>query len=641
MTDQISYSQFRDNWIENALQDAANPTEKGRAFSLRIVRQWLNLAEEEDADDLFYCDGAGDGGIDLAFLERSEAGESESEGDTWYLVQSKYGKAFQGAQTLVEEGRKIADTLDGSREKLSSLSSDVLGRLRNFLKKRSDRDRLVLVFATVDPIDDKEKKALEDVRVIARERLGFNVEVEAVSLHTIFSRNREDGETGDEGVICVALPLEVPQREEGEQLLVGTVTLPHVYQFLSDYKRARGDLEVLYARNVRVFLGGKGKVNKGIAGTLSDHPELFGFYNNGITIVVSDFHVRENGVLEVCDPAVVNGCQTTRSIWEVFEKKTKSGGTGKDRELDDWKARVHKGSVVVKIVRVETPNSNELLHNITRFTNSQNAVKDQDFLALESGFLLWKRELEHERIYLEIQRGGSDAQKARQKNKTKTRFDHFINAFDLFKVYGAGWLGEPGQAWNKNAAFLPKGDFFNEIVKSPFGAADLLECFHLQQGAAARHFGKRIKDEHLTRRLTRYLFFFVTLELLLNLLSLASLPCDRQSCTQALRALRESSGGEWELLLDEAAYIIDKYMNQGAAHSVVKDPLFQIQFGGNINSYLKSDQFAKTPEFSPGLWHWIGMAQYNLGRSEGKTSSLEQRISIVLKNASLLALTTS
>ncbi|MBW3637971.1 MAG: AIPR family protein, partial [Armatimonadetes bacterium] len=520
MTDQISYSQFRDNWIENALHDASNSTEKGRAFSLRIVRQWLNLGEEEEpdeeaAEDLFYCDGASDGGIDLAFLERGEAStEGEPEGDTWYLVQSKYGKAFQGEHTLVEEGRKIVDTLDGSRDKLSSLSNEVLERLRNFLKKRSDRDRLVLVFATVDPIDDKEKKALEDVRIIARERLGFNVEVESISLHTIFSRNREDGEMGDEGVICVALPLEVPQSEEGAELLVGTVTLPHVYQFLSDYKRARGDLEVLYARNVRVFLGGKGKVNKGIAGTLSEHPELFGFYNNGITIVVSDFHVREGGVLEVCDPAVVNGCQTTRSIWEVFEKKTKSGGTGKDRELADWMARVHQGNVVVKIVRVQVPDSNELLHNITRFTNSQNAVKDQDFLALESGFSLWQRELANERIYLEIQRGGSDAQKARQKNKTKTRFDYFVNAFDLFKVYGAGWLGEPGQAWNKNAAFLPKGEFFNEIVKPPFGAADLLECFHLQQGAAARHFGKRIKDEYLTRRLTRYLFFFVTLELL-------------------------------------------------------------------------------------------------------------------------------
>ena len=634
MTDPISYPQFRDNWIENALQNASTSNEKGRAFSLRIVRQWLNLGEDEDTDDLFYCDGAGDGGIDIAFLERGEvSADGEFEGDTWYLVQSKYGKAFQGEHTLVEEGRKIVDTLDGSRAKLSSLADEVLEKLRSFLGKRGDRDHLVLVFATVDPINDKEKKALEDVRVIARERLGFNVEVESVSLRTIFSRNSEDGEIPDEGTVCVALPLDVPQNQAGAQLLVGTVTLPAIYQFLSDYKRAREDLEVLYARNVRVFLGGRGKVNKGIATTLSEHPELFGFYNNGITLVVSNFRVREDGVLEVCDPAVVNGCQTTRSIWEVFEKKTNSGGTGKDPLLIEWLAKAYKGSVVVKIVRVQAPDSDKLLQNITRFTNSQNAVKDQDFLALEGGFKTWQIELKKSRIYLEIQRGGIDAQKARQKNKTKTDYDEFINAFDLFKVYGAGWLGEPGQAWNKNAAFLPpKGEFFNEIVKAPFGAADLLECFHLQQGAAARYFGKRLKDQYLTRRLTRYLFFFVTLELLRNLLSLAALPCDRQSRTRALRALRESPEAEWDLLLDEAAYIIDKYMNQGAAHSVAHDPIFQTQFGNNVNSYLKSDQFAKTPEFSPGLWHWLEIAQFSLGRAEGKTPSLEQRILTVLKS---------
>ena len=595
MTDQISYIQFRDNWIEEALQGASNSTEKGRAFSLRIVRQWLNLGEEDDSDDLFYCDGAGDGGIDLAFLKRGENSE-EADGDTWYLVQSKYGTAFQGDNTLLAEGRKVIDTLAGSRDSLSSLSTDVVERLRNFLKARGDNDRLVLVFATVDPLSEGEKQALEDVRSIARDRLGFNLEVDAVSLNTIFLRTLEEGESEPESdnPICVGLPFDIPNAQENAQLLVGTVTLPDIYQFLSDYRKERdGDLEMLYARNVRVFLGGKGKVNKGIAQTLEETPEFFGFFNNGITIVVSDFHEGTKGVLQVCEPAVVNGCQTTRSIWEVFEKKTKSGGTGKDPKLAEWMARVHQGTVIVKIVRVSESSNNDLLRKITRFTNSQNAVKDQDFLALESGFKAWQSELRKARIYLEIQRGGSDAQKAKQKNKVKTDYDEFINAFDLFKVYGAGWLGEPGQAWNKNAAFLPNGDFFNDIVKAPFGATDLLECFHLQQGAAARHFGKRLKDQFLTRRLTRYLFFFVTLELLRKLLSRAALSADRKSCTQALLALRLSPNDEWNALLDQATYVIDNYLNQGEDVSVAKDPVFQSQFGNNINSYLKSDQFAK------------------------------------------------
>lgn len=633
MADQTSYHQFRDDWIERALQGASNSKEKGQAFSTKIVRQWLGLSDDEESDDLIYCDGAGDGGIDLAFLERGEnSAEGEPEGDAWYLVQSKYGKSFAGENTLIEEGRKIVETLEGNRT-LSSLASGLLERLHGFLKKRGDRDRLVLVFATIDPPSDKEKKALEDVRVIARERLGFNVEVESVSLHTIFSRTLEDGETGDEKEICVALPLDVPQSEAGAQLLVGTVTLPDVYQFLTDYKKARGDLAMLYARNVRLFLPTSSKVNKGIAKTLVEQPELFGFYNNGITFVVSDFHVRADGMLELCEPAVVNGCQTTSSIWEVFEKKTNSGGTGTNRDLADWMARVHKGNVVIKIVRVQRAHNNELLHNITRFTNSQNAVKDRDFLALESGFSFWQRELKDKRIYLEIQRGGSDAQKTRQKNKAKSEFDFFVNAFDLFKVYGAGWLGEPGQAWSNNSAFSPKGQFFNDIINGPFGAEDLVECFHLQNAALERSFGGKSKNTPQGRRLTRFLFFFVALELLRGVLSRAGLSAGRAACTSALRALRESPGGEWNLLLNQATHIIDNYMNQGATPSIAQDPIFVSQFGLNQNSYLKSEQFAKTPGFSPGLWHWMNVSQFSFSMISDGQPSQEQRLQAVLKVA--------
>ncbi len=38
-----------------------------------------------------------------------------------------------------------------------------------------------------------------------------------------------------------------------------------------------------------------------------------------------------------------------------------------------------------------------------------------------------------------------------------------MNAFDLFKVYGAGWMGEAGLAFGTNSPFLPKGKVFDEI----------------------------------------------------------------------------------------------------------------------------------------------------------------------------------
>lgn len=57
-------------------------------------------------------------------------------------------------------------------------------------------------------------------------------------------------------------------------------------------------------------------------------PERFGLYNNGITIVVTDFVLGEDGVIELIEPYVVNGCQTTRIIWEVCYQKLEAGWYG-------------------------------------------------------------------------------------------------------------------------------------------------------------------------------------------------------------------------------------------------------------------------------------------------------------------------
>jgi hypothetical protein len=49
--------------------------------------------------------------------------------------------------------------------------------------------------------------------------------------------------------------------------------------------------------------------------TLETMPERFGLFNNGITIVVSQFHKKEESLIELVEPSIVNGCQTTRTIF--------------------------------------------------------------------------------------------------------------------------------------------------------------------------------------------------------------------------------------------------------------------------------------------------------------------------------------
>ncbi len=149
--------------------------------------QWLDFSE--DTDDIIFCDGSGDGGIDVAFLQRGDIlEENTNEGDTWYLIQSKYGSAFSGVDTLLREAQKVIETLDGKNKKLSSLATDVLERLQNFRSKASQKDKLVLVFASVESLSEKENRVINDIKAFGKARIGEIFDVETISVETIYQR---------------------------------------------------------------------------------------------------------------------------------------------------------------------------------------------------------------------------------------------------------------------------------------------------------------------------------------------------------------------------------------------------------------------------------------------------------------------
>jgi hypothetical protein len=68
MTDQPPFEQFRDQWLTEVIAGNPSTTELGHRFARKIVMHWLDV----DDSDLVYCDGCGDGGIDIAYLDRGE-----------------------------------------------------------------------------------------------------------------------------------------------------------------------------------------------------------------------------------------------------------------------------------------------------------------------------------------------------------------------------------------------------------------------------------------------------------------------------------------------------------------------------------------------------------------------------------------
>lgn len=612
MTNTLTFEAFESEWLTDILAGNPDTLEKGRRFSRKLIGHWLDF-DNESSDDLIFCDGTGDGGIDIAYLLRGDDEEENSnEGDTWYLVQSKYGKAFQGTNTLLQEAQKLIDTLDGQRQNLSSLTSSLLQRLQTFRTAASPKDKLVLVFATQRPLTEDELRTVSDIRAMGKNRLGAIFDVETVSVENIYNRTLEAVNVENKNKVNITAHLV----ESGKELLVGSIGLLQLFEFLKTYKVKTGDLDILYEKNVRKFLGNKRKVNRGIEKTLIENPERFGLYNNGITIVVEEFDPLPNKIqYQLTEPYIVNGCQTTKTIWEVLLRKLESGGTGTDAELEAWKDRLSKGIVVIKIVKVGT-NGDQLLLETTRFTNSQNAVSDKDFVALESNFQKWAKNMSNKyNVFLEIQRGGWDSQRAFQSQNPHTKkYDEYINAFDLLKVYGAAWLSEAGTSFGKNPPFAPGGSIFHRIVTQPdFGLDDLYATFLLHKAAGRFRFGRGAELQQ--RRQTRYLFYMIVVEMLKDCFIAADLPSSNKNITKALLKLfQPANEASLNALLDFSIGIVDEYLTLGNDYSVFKEPKY-LEKGSDINSFLKWEQLGKSNDATPLLNNLI--AQYKIAMKGG------------------------
>ena len=598
-----TYEQFREEWLRGIDDASLPPLEKGKRFATKLLPQWLNGVTTDD-DDFVICEGKGDGGIDIAYLQRADSSADEQgkdpdtiEGDTWYLVQSKYGTAFTGSDTILKEGNKVLTTLQGHSKGLSSDSRQLLKKLDQFRQQASDADRIVLVFATTDPINQQDREELENIKIIGRERIIPTFDVEDISLRTIWEAQDEVEQPK------LSVPLKGQFVEMSSGLMVGTVPLLQLFDFLESYRRKTGNLDQIYSRNVRQFLGNRRKINKGIAETLTKNPGKFGLYNNGITIVVHSYEKKpgDRTSYSMNDPYIVNGCQTTRTIWEVLDSRLNAGGTGTDIDVESWKEDLRRGGVVTKI----SSNENDL-PNITRFTNKQNSVREQDFIALDRGFQRWATEMEQDyKIFLEIQRGGTESRKAWEKQHPEAgSFDDYVNAFDLVKVYGAGWLGVPGTAYSKNPPFLPgpAGHVYKKMVsrentEPAFGARDLYAAYKIKCAADGIGFGRNANPP--SRRQSRFLFYHVIVSMLHNIILLTpelqqpSVPTS--ALTDAVIKLNNNpeSKVQFDLLSNSAVQLIDKYLKFGGDNSVDKEVSFIETHNGDLNGFLKSENLGK------------------------------------------------
>jgi len=282
---------------------------------------------------------------------------------------------------------------------------------------------------------------------------------------------------------------------------------------MKDYATASGGMvDGIYDRNVRKWLGMRARsVNRGIRQTLEEEPERFVAYNNGITLVCRRFTIEDQALL-LEEPYVVNGCQTTRTLYDFME--THFPALGKQLLKHEAAEPYRRALLPLKVIVVPGMEP-EYLNKITCYSNKQNAIRGRDFLSLEQVFQQFKQELQDTGYFLETQAGEyyvlSKVEKDRFPKQTNV-----INVFDALRFYAAAVFEMPHIAFGHSGELTPGGRYFENIIEA-LAKEDLWVPWLMAQEADALGYtvgAKRVAtvaDEH--RSQTRYLFLFLIFRL--------------------------------------------------------------------------------------------------------------------------------
>ena len=453
---------IRDSIREYA-ESSQNEIEKGHNF-LQWVLTRVFEATEDDATDAI-IDGPNDLGID-AYL-RVDFSE-----DKIYLFQSKYGSSHSiDAITKFKEDVKRLQNKDISkmRPELAHLVTQI----------REKNLKIECVYVTDQKVDNDNYDSIEiyDIGII---------------IQKLWDRIKKPA-AGKKASIRLECKLRY------QNTLLGILKLRELTNFVTKNR------DYVFESNIRQWMQFKTTVNKGLRETLQELPHKFFYYNNGITIVVNDFEELEDNSIALHSPQIVNGAQTSNSVL-------------------DHARRTHnlEGSITVTIIKA----ADELdQNNITKYRNSQNAVRGKDLVSLMDFHKSIKSQMENLRYFYEIQAGSFDSKTKSQQSEFVG--DHLYNKYlpdnhkkvivakDAIQAFVAGIEQRPTEAYSSPAQFLPRGskydEVFNEKLKDDYRLL-LFPYLVKEYAKKVLNYGK--KGGHKTKRYATLFFVAVYFKIL-------------------------------------------------------------------------------------------------------------------------------
>ena len=413
---------FSENIIESIreyTESAKNDVEKGNNFLQWVLTRVYEATEDDAADAI--VDGANDLGID-AYLP------VDFSDDKIRLFQSKYG---------------------------TSHSTDAIVKFKEDVKRLLERDVTKMRPELAHLVTNIREKNLKiKCCYVTDQKVDYeDGDVEIVDINEIIQKLWDRIKKPAAGKKS-SLKLEKMLRYENT--ILGILKLRELTDFVIKNR------DYVFESNIRQWMQFKTSVNKGLRDTLQNDPDKFFYYNNGITIVVSDIEEFGENDLMLHAPQIVNGAQTSNSILD-HAKRTKN--------MD--------GSMTVTIIKADNEQDQ---NNITKYRNSQNSVRGKDLVSLMDFHKSVKSQLKNYRYFYEIQAGSFDSKTkseqaeyegdATYNNYLPDNHKKVVVAKDAIQALVAGIEQRPTEAYSSPAQFLPRGSkydqVFNENLKDDY-----------------------------------------------------------------------------------------------------------------------------------------------------------------------------
>jgi len=409
---------IQDNIREYA-EIAKNEVEKGNNFLHWVLTRVFEATEDDAADAII--DGANDLGID-AYLP------VDFSDNTIRLFQSKYGTSHS-----VDAIAKFKEDVKRLLDKDVTKMRPELAQLVTKIKEKNLKIKCCYVTDQKVEYDDELVEVLDIEKII--QKLWERIKKPAAGKKS-------------------SIKLEKMLRH-GNTIL-GILKLRELTDFVGRNR------DYVFESNIRQWMQFKTSVNKGLRETLQNNPGKFFYYNNGITIVVSDFEELAENMIKLHAPQIVNGAQTSNSILD-HAKRTKN----------------MEGFMTVTIIKADDEQEQ---NNITKYRNSQNSVRGKDLVSLMDFHKSIKSQLKNCGYFYEIQAGSFDTRTKSQQCEYEgdSTYNHYlpdkhkkvIVAKDAIQALVAGIEQRPTESYSSPAQFLPRGskydDVFNENLKDDY-----------------------------------------------------------------------------------------------------------------------------------------------------------------------------